>query len=83
MEPEYPPPPSENATPRPGPNIIVASSPVVSPAQVFPERYGYAPLGVGYVPPPVYRYPPPLVSPYPYRPVVYPYRPYPYNPYYY
>ena len=61
------------------PNVIIAGSPVVSPSQVFPERYGLPPLGVipgGYYPPP----PPYMYRPYGYRP----YGPYGYPyPYYY
>ena len=56
----------------PPPNVIVASSPVVSPAQVFPERYGLPPLGVM----PGYLYPP-----YPPGPLVYPPPPPPFGPY--
>ena len=56
-------------------NVRIAGSPVVSPADVFPEKYG--PLG--FIPPvcpppyPVYPYPP-----YPPRPFGYPYGPYAY-----
>ena len=79
MQPVPVPTPPGGTTQVPPPNVIVAGSPVVSPAQVFPERYGFAPIGVGVIPPPIYSYPPPL---YPYRPLGYPMRPFPYNPFY-
>lgn len=49
-------------------NVKVVGSPIVSDAEVFPERYG--PLG--FIPPP-----PPIYGPYPYPP----YPPYPPRPY--
>ena len=54
--------------PAPQPNVIVAGSPVVSPAAVFPERYGMPPIGI--MPP----YPP---GPYGYAPYPPGYTPYP------
>ena len=65
---------------QPPPNVIVAGSPVVSPSQVFPERYGFPPIGVmsGFMYPPYrpfpYAYPPPPFRPFgPYRPYGYPF----------
>ena len=72
--------PSPGAQPR---NIIIAGSPVVSPSEVFPEKYALPPIGL---------IPPPLYHPFPPRPFgfhpyglrygyPYPY-PYPYLYYY-
>ena len=55
------------------PNIIMTGSPVVSPAEVFPERYGYGLPPMAVLPPP----PLPLFHPFPPRPFGYPY----YGPY--
>ena len=74
MQPVQTPTPYAGASQPGQPNVIVVGSPVVSPAQVFPERYGLAPLGI--LPPPIYPYPPP---PFGYRPYGYPYSPYPYG----
>ena len=88
-QPPYPPPgPNSNQTPYQGPppppqpNVMVVGSPIVSPAQVYPERYGMGPLGLGFNPlyPYPYAYPPPVISlgvrpypyPYPYRPIGFP-----------
>ena len=62
-------------TPQPGqPNVIVVGSPIVSPEQIYPERFGFAPMGI--LPPPIYPYPPPVFG---IRPFGYPYPPYPYG----
>ena len=59
-------------------NVRIAGSPVVSPAEVFPEKYG--PLGFipPVCPPPYPAYPYPPYPPYPPRPFGYPYGPYAY-----
>ena len=59
------------------PRVMTIGSPIVSPAEVFPERYGLAPN--------VMVAPPMLFPPFPPRPFGYPYGPFGYGygyPYY-
>ena len=57
------------------PNVIIAGSPIVSPSEVFPERYGMPMMRP--MPMPMFYPPPPLV--YPPRPFGYPYGPFRYG----
>ena len=65
--PPPPPPPPQQIPPQP--HVIVVGSPIVSPAQIYPENYGLPPLGI--LPNPLYPFPPPY--PYGYAPYGYPY----------
>ena len=55
------------------PNVKIAGSPYVSPAEVFPERYGYGLPPLAVLPPPL------LYHPIPPRPFFPPFGPYAYG----